>query len=194
MPASDRVRERRKAAALARHYRDEESLSIAEIARRLGRAEATVKAYLYDPSQANKRPSDSLQERHFWAVWSCTDVDLQASPGLTLRRHQAGSARLPDLSGSRSLTDAGTGLADDRYFVEAAGSCGSGYGRRFVDARRRLLSGAPALLLLAEQERAAVCGSLLLVVPSAIVGADPRVVVGKGNCPGDALSPRIARR
>ena len=32
-------------------------LSIAEIARRLGRAEATVKAYLYDPSDANKRPS-----------------------------------------------------------------------------------------------------------------------------------------
>jgi Sigma-70, region 4 len=46
MPAGDRVRERRKAAALARHYRDEEGLSIAEIARRLGRAEATVKAYL----------------------------------------------------------------------------------------------------------------------------------------------------
>jgi predicted transcriptional regulator len=46
MPADDRVHERRKAAALARHYRDEESLSIAEIARRLGRAEATVKAYL----------------------------------------------------------------------------------------------------------------------------------------------------
>ena len=54
MPAGDRVRERRKAAALARYYRDEEGLSIAEIARRLGRAEATVKAYLYDPSDANK--------------------------------------------------------------------------------------------------------------------------------------------
>ena len=38
------------AAALARHYRDEEVLSIAEIARRLGRAEATIKAYLYDLS------------------------------------------------------------------------------------------------------------------------------------------------
>ena len=38
MPAGDRVRERRRAAALARHYRDEEGLSIAEIARRLGRA------------------------------------------------------------------------------------------------------------------------------------------------------------
>jgi len=45
-----RVQERRRAAALARHYRDQEGLSIAEIARRLGRAKATVKAYLYDPS------------------------------------------------------------------------------------------------------------------------------------------------
>ena len=45
----DRVTERRRAAQLARHYRDQEGLSIAEIARRLGRAEGTVKAYLYDP-------------------------------------------------------------------------------------------------------------------------------------------------
>ncbi|MFZ0381614.1 MAG: hypothetical protein WCD11_13195 [Solirubrobacteraceae bacterium] len=44
MLAVDRVHERRRAAAPARHYRDEERLSIAEIARRLGRAEATVKA------------------------------------------------------------------------------------------------------------------------------------------------------
>jgi cyanate lyase len=51
------VAERCRAAALARHYRDEEGLSIAEIACRLGRAEATVKAYLYDPSDANKGPS-----------------------------------------------------------------------------------------------------------------------------------------
>jgi transposase len=55
----DRGQERRRAAALARHYRDEEGLSIAEIARRLGRADAIVKAYLYDPSQANKRPTCS---------------------------------------------------------------------------------------------------------------------------------------
>ena len=42
----DRVSERRRAAQLARHYRDEENLTIPEIARRLGRAPATVKAYL----------------------------------------------------------------------------------------------------------------------------------------------------
>jgi DNA-binding CsgD family transcriptional regulator len=47
---SDRISERRRATQLARHYRDHENLTIAEIARRLGRAEATVKAYLYDPS------------------------------------------------------------------------------------------------------------------------------------------------
>jgi DNA-directed RNA polymerase specialized sigma24 family protein len=50
MVALDRVQERRRAVALAHHYRDGEGLSIAEIAGRLGRAEATVKAYLYDPS------------------------------------------------------------------------------------------------------------------------------------------------
>jgi hypothetical protein len=50
MDSVDRVQERRRAAALARHYRDQEDLPIAEIARRLGRAKATVKAYLYDPS------------------------------------------------------------------------------------------------------------------------------------------------
>src|SRR4051794_10946031 len=48
--ALDRVAERRRAAALARHYRDNEDLSITEIARRLGRAPATIKAYLYDPT------------------------------------------------------------------------------------------------------------------------------------------------
>ena len=52
---SDRVSERRRAAALARHYREREDLTIAEIARRLGRAEATVKAYLYDPTGEKAR-------------------------------------------------------------------------------------------------------------------------------------------
>jgi hypothetical protein len=68
MTTADRVLERRRAAALARHYRDEEGLSIAEVARRLGRADATIKAYLYDPSYANKRPTDSPQVRQFWAL------------------------------------------------------------------------------------------------------------------------------
>ena len=55
----DRVAERRRVVALARHYREVEGLSIAEIARHLGRSPATIKAYFYDPSNANKRPTDS---------------------------------------------------------------------------------------------------------------------------------------
>src|ERR1700757_2458876 len=52
---TDRVSERRRAAQLARHYRDQEGLPVAEIARRLGRAQATVKAYLYDPTGEKAR-------------------------------------------------------------------------------------------------------------------------------------------
>ena len=46
----DRVAERRRAVQLARHYREAEGLSITQIARRLGRSPATVKAYFYDPT------------------------------------------------------------------------------------------------------------------------------------------------
>src|SRR6266513_2874072 len=45
----DRVSERRRAVALARHFREAEGLSIAQIAERLGRSPATIKAYFYDP-------------------------------------------------------------------------------------------------------------------------------------------------
>jgi hypothetical protein len=64
----DRVAERRRAAALARHYRDSEQLSIAEIARRLGRAPATVKAYLYDPTGEKAR---AVKSRYRGSCRSC---------------------------------------------------------------------------------------------------------------------------
>ena len=48
--AADRVVERRRAVALARHYREFEGLSIGQIAQRLGRSPATIKAYFYDPT------------------------------------------------------------------------------------------------------------------------------------------------
>jgi AcrR family transcriptional regulator len=51
----DRVVERRRAVALANHYREVERLSIAQIAERLGRSPATVKAYFYDPTGEKAR-------------------------------------------------------------------------------------------------------------------------------------------
>jgi AraC-like DNA-binding protein len=53
--AGDRVVERRRAVALARHYREAEGLSIAQIAQRLGRSSATIKAYFYDPTGEKAR-------------------------------------------------------------------------------------------------------------------------------------------
>ncbi len=50
MTIADRVEERRRAVALARHFREEEDLSITQIADRLGRSPGTVKAYFYDPT------------------------------------------------------------------------------------------------------------------------------------------------
>jgi hypothetical protein len=53
--AYDRVTERRRAVALAHHFREAEGLSIAQIADRLGRSPATVKAYFYDPTGEKAR-------------------------------------------------------------------------------------------------------------------------------------------
>jgi AraC-like DNA-binding protein len=52
---ANRVVERRRAVALARHYREAEGLSIAQIADRLGRSPATIKAYFYDPAGEKAR-------------------------------------------------------------------------------------------------------------------------------------------
>jgi AraC-like DNA-binding protein len=51
----NRVLERRRAVALAQHYREFEGLSIRKIADRLGRSPATVKAYFYDPTGVKAR-------------------------------------------------------------------------------------------------------------------------------------------
>ena len=53
--ATDRVLERRRAVALAQHYREFEGLSVRQIADRLGRSPATIKAYFYDPTGEKAR-------------------------------------------------------------------------------------------------------------------------------------------
>jgi AraC-like DNA-binding protein len=53
--AHDRVIERRRSVALACHFREIEGLSIAQIADRLGRSPATIKAYFYDPTGEKAR-------------------------------------------------------------------------------------------------------------------------------------------
>src|SRR6476659_11211896 len=52
---TDRVAERRRAVALARHFLEFERLSITQIAERLGRSPATIKAYFYDPTGEKAR-------------------------------------------------------------------------------------------------------------------------------------------
>ena len=54
-PGYDRVLERRRAVAMARHFREAEGLSIGQIADRLGRSPATIKAYFYDPTGEKTR-------------------------------------------------------------------------------------------------------------------------------------------
>jgi hypothetical protein len=111
----DRVAERRRAAQLARHYRDEEGLSIAEIARRLGRAEATIKAYLYDPTGDKAR---AVKARYRGVCRGC------GAP--TAPRNGKGDAyaycALPSRR-DRTAMDTGTGSRSDARMASALRRC-----------------------------------------------------------------------
>jgi len=113
--AWDRVQERRRAAALARHYRDQEGLSIAEIARRLGRAQATVKAYFYDPSYANKGHYTSLGATR--AVYGAPRAESRPGPQQDrTRTHAAIGVAAPARRPSRPA------LERTPTFVDGAGA------------------------------------------------------------------------
>jgi len=64
----ERVVESRRAVALARHFREAEGLSNAQIAERLGRAPATVKSYFYDPTGEKAR---AVKARYVGACRGC---------------------------------------------------------------------------------------------------------------------------
>jgi AraC-like DNA-binding protein len=65
---TDRVLERRRAVALARHFREYEGLSIRQIADRLGRSPTTVKAYFYDPTGEKAR---AVKARYLGVCLGC---------------------------------------------------------------------------------------------------------------------------
>jgi transcriptional regulator with XRE-family HTH domain len=92
--AYDRVLERRRAVALARHFREAEGLSMAQIAVRLGRSPATIKAYLYDPTGEKARAVKALRRRVPWlrrlhAAAQRQGRRVRVLQGLPPRRHRA---------------------------------------------------------------------------------------------------------
>jgi hypothetical protein len=95
----DRVAERRRAVALALHYREEEGLSIAQIAVRLGRSPATVKGYFYDPTDANKGLSRERVAkaggREVWSHLPAAAARGEIQPGRTLLYARLGCPARP---------------------------------------------------------------------------------------------------
>jgi len=80
-----RVLERRRVVTLARHYREFEGLSIRQIADRLGRSSATVKAYFYDPSGEKAR---AVKARYVGVCRGC-GADMQPRNGKATRTRTA---------------------------------------------------------------------------------------------------------
>ena len=112
----DRVAERRRAAQLARHYREQEGLSIAEIARRLGHAEATIKTYLYDPTGDKAR---AVEARYRGVCRGCgAPTGAAERQGRRLHALQALPSRR-----DRTAMDTGTGSRSDAHMAGALRRC-----------------------------------------------------------------------
>ena len=92
MPSlAERTEERRRAVALARHLRDSERLSNAQIARRLGRSPATVKGYFYDPEG---KKAKAVKARYRGSCRQC-GAPTQARSGKVLQELPSRSDRRP---------------------------------------------------------------------------------------------------
>jgi hypothetical protein len=118
MAGIDRVQERRRATALARHCRDQDGLPNAEIARRLGRAQATIKAYLWTRSAKSRARSRRA---------------TGASAGAAARR--------PCKPEAPSAADAGLYLAEQAPATVDGGSAVGVRDVHVTSPRRRLRSG-----------------------------------------------------
>jgi len=75
---AQRVAERSRAARLAHYYRHERGLAVAEIADLLGRAPATIHAYLYDPD-GNK--TKNVKRRYRGTCRQCGTSTWGRGPG-----------------------------------------------------------------------------------------------------------------
>src|SRR3989440_1114025 len=85
-----RVLERRRAVALARHYREFEGLSIRQIADRLGRSPATIKAYFYDPTGEKAR---AIKARYVGVCRGCGAFPSRATARATPTGTASGAGR-----------------------------------------------------------------------------------------------------
>src|SRR6202165_4099119 len=169
--ASERVSERRPAVALASHYREAEGLSIAQIAGRLGRSPATVKAYFYDPTGEKAR---AVKARY------------QGCAGAAARTRSLGTARATRTRTARPATLARSSLAG--HATASSPPCARGMsatgrslrpttGRARTHARRR---GGRAPERLAKGEWAAARGVSDLFVTWA---AAREAAVSRGTSP-----------
>jgi hypothetical protein len=110
------VVERRRAVALASHFREAEGLSIAQIADRLGRSPATIKAYFYDLTGAKARAVKRRYERVCRGCGSYTQpVTARATPTRTPRPAipaRSGCARPASACWQRGARRTGSWLVD----------------------------------------------------------------------------------
>jgi hypothetical protein len=151
-PPADRVGERRRAVALARHFREAEGLSIAQIADRLGRSPATVKAYFYDPRMLTKDLRMASARRAPRAAPPGAQARLGPRRGRALAAWRGSAALCPIPAGARAYaggatcartghgTSASLRYGTPRPTAPPVGWCHRGRGRSGVPARR----GAPA--------------------------------------------------
>jgi hypothetical protein len=134
------VVERRRAVALARHFREAEGLSIGQIADRLGRSPTTIKAYFYDLTGEKAR---AVKARYLGVCRGCgADTQPRNGKGDAYAYCKACHPGAIQVRWTRERVPAAMGEWRDRY-----GRLPSSYDWLRTHARRR---GGEAVARLAE--------------------------------------------